>query len=128
MAFRAAHLRYFVVVAEEGQITRAAAKLGMAQPALSQAIASLESEIGFPVFERQARGVTLTPAGATFLLKAREALAAEREAIRTGDALARAARGTIEFGFVGAPPGLDSPKPFARFEQARSAPPSHAWS
>jgi len=117
MAFRAAHLRYFVVVAEEGQITRAAAKLGMAQPALSQAIAALESEIGFAVFERQARGVTLTPAGAAFLVKAREALAAEQEAIRTGEALARAAGGAIEFGFVGAPPGLDSPEPFARFER-----------
>jgi DNA-binding transcriptional LysR family regulator len=118
MPFRAAHLRYFVVVAEEQQITRAAAKLGMAQPALSQAIASLEAEIGFPVFDRQARGVTLTPAGAAFLVKAREALAAEEEAIRTGEWLARAARGTIEFGFVGAPPGLDSPRPFAKFERA----------
>jgi DNA-binding transcriptional LysR family regulator len=117
MGFRAAHLRYFVVAAEEGQITRAAATLGMAQPALSQAIAALESEIGFPVFERQARGVTLTPAGVAFLAKAREALAAEREAVLTGEALARAAGGTIEFGFVGAPPGLDSPRPFARFEE-----------
>ena len=117
MAFRAAHLRYFVVVAEEGQITRAAATLGMAQPALSQAIAALEAEIGFPVFERHARGVTLTPAGVAFLVKAREALSAEQEAIRTGEALARAAGGAIEFGFVGAPPGLDSPRPFATFER-----------
>jgi len=118
MAIRSTHLHYFVAVAEEGQITRAAAKLHVAQPALSQAIASLESELGFAVFERHARGVNLTPAGETFLVKAREALGAEMDAAQTAQWLSRTANGTIEFGFVGAPPGLDSPGFLGRFSKA----------
>jgi DNA-binding transcriptional LysR family regulator len=117
MAIRASHLRYLVTVADEGQITRAAVKLNVAQPALSQAISSLESEVGFPLLERHARGVSLTPAGALFLEKARQALAAEADAIQTAQWLARSAEGAIEFGFVGAPRGLDSPGPLAAFSQ-----------
>jgi DNA-binding transcriptional LysR family regulator len=118
MAIRLTHLRYFVVVAEEGQITRAAAKLHIAQPALSQAIAALESELGFAVLERHARGVKLTPAGERFLAKAQAALGAEIDAIQTAQWLSRMASGTIEFGFVGAPPGLDSPGFLGRFSEA----------
>jgi DNA-binding transcriptional LysR family regulator len=62
MPFRRGQLRYFVTVAEEGQMTRAARKLHLAQPALSQAIAQLERELGVDLLERHARGVTLTPA------------------------------------------------------------------
>jgi len=113
--FRRGHLRYFVVVAEEGQMTRAAARLHIAQPALSNAISQLESDIGFPLLERHARGVTLTPAGEVFLQKARVAVRAYEDAAIAGRSLARAARDTIEFGFVGAPPGLDSPGPMSRF-------------
>jgi len=92
-------------------MTRAAAKLHMAQPALSQSISQLESELGFQLLERHARGVTLTPAGAAFLEKARLAVLANAEAARAGQALARAAqaqmaRGTIEFGYLGVPPRL----------------------
>jgi DNA-binding transcriptional LysR family regulator len=118
MTLRSGHLRYFVTVADEGQITRAAARLHIAQPALSQAIASLEDEVGFPLLERHSRGVTVTPAGELFLSTARKALRAEEDAVRTAAWLARAASGTIEFGFVGAPPGLDSPGPLAAFAQA----------
>jgi DNA-binding transcriptional LysR family regulator len=118
MPIRSTHLRYLVAVADAGQITRAAASLEIAQPALSQAIASLESEVGFPLLERHPRGVAITPAGEMFLRKAREALAAEAEAMQTAQWLARAAKGTIEFGFVGAPPGLDSPGPLARFSES----------
>ena len=118
MTIRSGHLRYFVAVAEEGQITRAAARLHIAQPALSQAIASLETEVGFPLFDRHSRGVTVTAPGELFLSKARRALLAEEDAVRTAEWLARAASGTIEFGFVGSPPGLDSPGPLAEFAQA----------
>ena len=76
MPLRLEQLRYFVTVAEEGQMTRAARKLHLAQPALSQAIAQLESELGIDLLVRHARGVTLTPAGETFVPKARLALAA----------------------------------------------------
>ena len=115
MEFRRGHLLYFVTVAEEGQITRAAKKLHLAQPALSQAIAQLESDLGLALLERHARGVSLTPAGAVFLEKARTAVAAWSDALSTAQSLARAHQGTIEFGFLGSPPGLDSPGPLEAF-------------
>ncbi|HWX95925.1 MAG TPA: LysR substrate-binding domain-containing protein [Solirubrobacteraceae bacterium] len=112
MPFRRGHLRYFVTVAEEGQMTRAAAKLQMAQPALSQAIAQLESVLGFQLLERHARGVTLTAEGEAFLPKARVAVATEQEAVSTALSLARGVRGTLEFGFLGAPPRIHTPALF----------------
>jgi DNA-binding transcriptional LysR family regulator len=110
MNFKRGHLLYFVTVAEEGQITRAARKLNLAQPALSQAIAQLESDLGFKLLERHARGVTLTRAGEAFLVNARAAVFAWSDAAATAQSIARVRRGTIEFGFVGVPPGLDSPE------------------
>jgi DNA-binding transcriptional LysR family regulator len=81
--------------------------LGVAQPALSQAIAQLESETGVKLLERHARGVRLTPAGESFYAKARLAVAATGDAINTARSLARAQEGTIEFGFLGAPPSIE---------------------
>jgi DNA-binding transcriptional LysR family regulator len=115
VGFRPGALRFFVAVAEEGQMTRAAAKLQIAQPVLSKAISQLESDIGFKLLERHARGVTLTPLGASFLEHARIAIAAEDDAFQTAQHLARARSGAIDFGFVGASPGLDSPGPMTRF-------------
>ncbi len=107
MSFRRGHLEYFVVVAEEGQITSAARRLGVAQPALSQAIAQLEAETGLTLLERHARGVRLTPAGESFYAKARLAVAATGDALNTARSLARAQEGTLEFGFLGAPPSIE---------------------
>jgi len=107
MSFRRGHLEYFVAVAEEGQVTSAARRLGVAQPALSQAIAQLESETGLKLLERHARGVKLTPAGESFYEKARLAVAATGDAISTARSLARAEQGAIEFGFLGAPPSIE---------------------
>ena len=117
MPLRPSQLRYFVTVADEGQIARAATRLHVQPQTVTQAIASLESELGFTVLERHARGVRLTPAGERFLGKARQALSAEMDAAQTAQWLARVARGTIEFGFVGVPPGLDSPGPLSRFAE-----------
>ena len=117
MTFKRGHLLYFVTVAEAGQITRAARKLNLAQPALSRAITQLESDLGFKLLERHARGVTLTPAGEAFLVKARAAVSAWSDALSTAKSMARARRGTIEFGFVGVPPGLDSPALLETFAQ-----------
>ena len=110
MNFKRGHLLYFVTVADEGQITRAARKLNLAQPALSQAIAQLEADLGFKLLERHARGVTLTRAGEAFLVNARAAVSAWSDAAATAQSIARVRHGTIEFGFVGVPPGLDSPE------------------
>jgi DNA-binding transcriptional LysR family regulator len=121
MSFRRGHLRYFVTVVEERQITRAAAKLHIAQPALSHAMAQLEAELGVQLLERHARGVTPTTAGARLYEKARIAVAASQDARETARSLARSKAGTVEFGFIGAPPGLDSPHSLAAFTEAHPA-------
>ncbi|SDD59088.1 DNA-binding transcriptional regulator, LysR family [Nocardioides lianchengensis] len=87
-------LRYFVAVAEEAHVSRAAERLGMAQPPLSRAIAQLERRLGADLFVRTPRGVTLTSAGETLLREGRVALAAveaaERRTRRTVAAAGRA--------------------------------------
>jgi DNA-binding transcriptional LysR family regulator len=67
-------LEYFTVIAEEGSFTRAAERLLVAQPSLSQQIAALEAELGGPLLERLPRGVRLTMAGQSFLPEARAAI------------------------------------------------------
>jgi DNA-binding transcriptional LysR family regulator len=69
------HLRSFVVLAEELHFARAARRLHVVQPALSQQIRALEGEIGAALFERTTRRVSLTPVGEVFLEHARRSLA-----------------------------------------------------
>jgi DNA-binding transcriptional LysR family regulator len=118
MVFRRGHLHYFVTVAEEGHITRAAQKLHITQPTLSQAIALLESDLGFPLLERQGRGIKLTPDGEAFLVKARAASSAWTQAFTPAQALEQVREEAIVLGFLGVPPGLDSPAPLEAFSRA----------
>ena len=99
--FELRQLYYFVTVAEEGQITRAAARLHIAQPALSQAISRLENAVGVKLLARESRGVSLTPAGAAFFEKARRAVTAAQEAETVVGPYLRA-EGTLVVGFTAA--------------------------
>ncbi len=116
--FSHSQLMYFVRVAEEGQITRAASALYIAQPALSQAIGRLERQLGFALLERHPRGVSLTPAGAAFLPKAKAVVAAGEEAALAARALARGHLETLEIGFLSSPPQLTAPNVLERFAAA----------
>jgi DNA-binding transcriptional LysR family regulator len=94
------HLRYFVVVAEEGHFTRAAERLGMQQPPLSQQIRALEQELGFDLFRRHPKGADLTPAGAAFLTEACAILANVQQAAVRAARVANGSAGTIALGFT----------------------------
>ena len=98
------HLRYFVAVAHEGHITRAAERLHIAQPPLSQQIKALESEIGAPLFERHPRGVALTDAGRSFLADAEAILASVDQAAQRARRSARGETGRIAVGFTTSAP------------------------
>lgn len=89
------HLRYFIAVAEEGHITRAAERLGMQQPPLSQQIKAIERELDVQLFRRKPRGVELTDAGAAFLDDARATLAQLDRAVETTRRTARGEQGRL---------------------------------
>src|SRR5258705_4539565 len=84
-------LTYFVTVAEEQHFGRAAARLHMTTPPLSQRIGELEAELGVQLFERSTRQVHLTPAGSRLLHEARSALRAVDRFTSLADTLRRAA-------------------------------------
>lgn len=95
------HLRYFVTVAEERHFGRAAARLHMAQPPLSQQIRRLEAELGVELFVRTTRRVDLTPAGAAYLDRAREILEAVDQAAHEARRVAAGVVGHLAIGCVG---------------------------
>jgi DNA-binding transcriptional LysR family regulator len=100
MALTLRHLRCFVAVAEEGHITRAAERLGMQQPPLSQLIKAIERELGAQLLLRQARGVALTEAGRTLLDHARAQLAQYDRMLEATRAAARGEQGRILVGVM----------------------------
>jgi len=98
------HLRYFVAVAEEKHMTRAAERLGIQQPPLSMQIRALEQELDAQLFRRQPRGVELTDAGAAFLDRARAILDQVDRAVATTRRTARGEEGRVVVGFTSSAP------------------------
>ena len=98
MEFR--HLRYIIAVAEEGHITRAAERLGIAQPPLSRLIKAIEQEINIQLFRRVPRGVELTDAGRTFLDGARATFANLDRTLESARRTARGEEGQISVAFT----------------------------
>ena len=100
------HLRYFVAAAEAENVSRAALKLHVSQPALSRQIRDLENELGFELLERTAKSVSLTDAGRVFLKEARSVLQQAEDAVKKARATANGGHEELNVGY--------SPTPTAR--------------
>jgi DNA-binding transcriptional LysR family regulator len=94
------HLRYFVAVAEEGHVTRAAERLGIQQPPLSQQIRALETELQVQLFRRKPRGVELTQAGQALFAEAQAILQQVEHAVGAARRTARGESGRVGLGFT----------------------------
>jgi DNA-binding transcriptional LysR family regulator len=97
------HLRYFIAVAREENVTRAALKLHVSQPALSRQIRDLEDELGFSLLERTAKSVRLTEAGRLFLTEAQAVLERADEAVEKARAKAGRIEGKLQLGYAPSP-------------------------
>jgi DNA-binding transcriptional LysR family regulator len=94
------HLKYFVAVAEEENVTRAAARLRVSQPPLSRQIRDLEGELGITLFERRPQSLALTPAGRLFLPEARAVLERAEQAMTMAATLSGKGRSEIHIGYA----------------------------
>jgi hypothetical protein len=94
------HLRYMIVVAEEGHITRAAERLGIQHPPLSRLIKTIEQETNVQLFHRVPRGVELTDAGRAFIDGARAIFANLDRTLESARRTARGEEGRISVGFT----------------------------
>ncbi|MEQ9198984.1 MAG: LysR family transcriptional regulator, partial [Rhodospirillales bacterium] len=98
------HFRYFLAVAEEGHITRAAERLGIQQPPLSQQIKAMEAELNVQLFRRLPRGVELTEAGRALLPEARAIISGVEEAVAKTKRASRGEEGVLSVGFTSSSP------------------------
>jgi DNA-binding transcriptional LysR family regulator len=112
------HLRYFAVVAEEQNVTRAAARLRVSQPPLSRQIRDLEEELGVELFRRTAKSLALTEAGKLFLIETRAVLLRVDQAVEAVRTLASHHRGTLHVGYAPSLTVRILPKTLRTFEQA----------
>ncbi len=110
------HLRYFIAVAEEENVSRAALKLHVSQPALSRQVRDLEDELGFLLLERSAKSVRLTEAGRVFLGEARAVLERAEAAVSTAREAAEGAAGEIHVGYAMSPTVRILPKALRAFQ------------
>jgi DNA-binding transcriptional LysR family regulator len=111
------HLRYFLAVAEEGSFTRAAGRLGISQPPLSQQIRDLEQEVGVPLFDRVAHGAALTEAGRVFLIEARSTIERAERAKAFARRAGEGATGLLRLGITAT--ATFNPVPSATIRQFR---------
>src|SRR6266853_303525 len=112
------HLRYFLAVGEALNFTKAAARLRVAQPALSRQIQDLEDEIGVDLLRRSSRGVTLTAEGKLFLEQVRDLLKQTDESVERVRALARGEYGELHIGYAPVPTTEILPPALAAFQKA----------
>jgi DNA-binding transcriptional LysR family regulator len=112
------HLRYFLAVAETLHFGRAAKKLGMAQPPLSQQIRRLEEMLGTPLFERTTRGVSLTAAGAMLRERARSTMVRLEDDLEQTRRVARGEEGRLTVSFSGSVMFTELPAAIQRYRQA----------
>jgi DNA-binding transcriptional LysR family regulator len=112
------HLRYFLAVGEVLNFTKAAARLRVAQPALSRQVQDLEDEIGVDLLRRSPRGVTLTAEGKLFLQEVRELLKRVDESVEKTRALARGEYGELHIGYIPIPTAEILPRALEAFRKA----------
>lgn len=94
------HLRYFIAVAELRNMRAASEQLHVTQPAISRQIHDLEETLGVTLFERTPRGLALTPAGAAYLVQARDVLGRVDDAARVAQRVAAGMQGRLRLAFV----------------------------
>lgn len=111
-------MRYFVAVAEELHFGRAAEKLHLSQPPLSQQIRKLEEILGYPLFERTSRSVKLTHAGEAFLERARRTLRNVQRDVEETRSVGQGQVGSLHIGFVGSAILTRLPQVFRMYREA----------
>src|SRR6516165_279584 len=111
------HLRYFAAVAEDLSFRRAARRLHVSEPALSQQIGDLEDELGLRLFDRNSRRVALTEVGRVFLVGARCALVSVEKAIAQAKEAAAGDRGRLSIGTIAPITYAFLPDALARFRE-----------
>jgi DNA-binding transcriptional LysR family regulator len=111
------HLRYFVAVAEDLSFRRAAQRLHLSHPSLSQQISDLEDELNLTLFKRNSRRIELTEAGRVFLTGVRQTLASAKKAVTQAQEVAKGERGRLLIGNIGLLTHTFLPRALAAFRK-----------